>query len=71
MSTFAQYEVRDQQSGRLFFGPDTKANCEAAAPAIVTAYPNRTINIIPTGYSNGSDRPLVEPGPQPLVDAYS
>jgi hypothetical protein len=69
MSTFAQYEIRDQQSGRLFFGPDTKANCVAAAPAIQTAYLGRQMNIIPTGYSNGSDRPL--PTTPVTINAYS
>ena len=41
MSTFSTYEVRDQQSGRLFFS-GSKADCVTQATALALVYKSRT-----------------------------
>ena len=70
MSTFQTYEVRDEQSGRLFFS-GSLADCNTQATALALVYKLRTMNIVPVGYSNGSDRPLLDPGPQAAVSNYT
>lgn len=70
MSTFQTYEVRDEQSGRLFFS-GSRADCITQGTALALVYPSRQMNVVPVGYSNGSDRPLAVPGPNPLIAAYT
>ena len=78
MSTFALYEVRDEQSGRLFGAQDTLANCITAAAALAPIHPSRKFTIVPVGQSVTSSRPLTGPEPLgpvggelPVVQAYT
>jgi hypothetical protein len=63
MSTFATYEVRDEQSGRLFFS-GILTDCATQAAALTAAIRDRKFTIVPVGFSVTSSRPLT--GPYPL-----
>lgn len=77
MATFTAYEVRSEQSGILLFASNSataRADCVTQAAALKSQYPNDILNIIPAGYSNGSDRPAVSPAPaagQTVIAAYT
>ena len=81
MSTFALYEIHDEQSGRIFPNPtsglvqDTLANCEAGALLLAPQYPERQFTVIPVGYSVTSSRPLQPGRPAagqlPVIEAYT
>jgi hypothetical protein len=77
MSTFSTYEVRDEQSGRLFFSGSLAA-CATQAALLAPAHPSRKFTIVPVGQSVTSSRPLTGPEPLgpvggelPVVQAYT
>jgi len=77
MSTFATYEVRDEQSGRLFFS-GILTDCATQAATFAGQYRDRKFTIVPVGYSVTSSRPMTGPPPVgpvggelPVVQAYT
>lgn len=81
MSTFASYEVRTEQGGRLLFASNSATalnDCITQAALIAAANTADKITIVPAGYSVTSSRPLTGPEPKgpaagelPVVQAYT
>ena len=79
MSTFSAYEVRSEQSGRLYYPVNPTdaadlATCKTKASSLASSYPYEQLCVIPAGYSVNSDRPLIIPPPaagQPVIAAYT
>ncbi|MGH7633401.1 MAG: hypothetical protein ACRENC_06705 [Gemmatimonadaceae bacterium] len=78
MAGTGTYEVRDEQSGRLFFSSSTataRADCIAYATANAALYRDRQFTVLPAGISVTSSRPL-QAGPPaagqlPIIEAYA